>query len=426
MTEELLHYIWKYKLLEPQLKLVTGEDCQIIETGLHNKHSGPDFFNARIKIGDTLWAGNVEIHVNASDWHNHGHQNDHAYDNIILHVVYNNDRVIRRNKNESLPTLEIKNRFDEKLIKRYEEIMNHLGWIPCEKLISDVKRFTLNNWLDRLMIERLEIKAAVIENRLAQNNQNWEETLYQMVCRNFGFKVNAEPFEILARSVPYNILKKHRDNLFQIESILFGQAGFLSTKYRHEYPIRLLKEYSFLREKYSLAPMEKHLWRFMRLRPSNFPTIRIAQLSVLLSGTSHLFSKIIESESINEFVSYFDICASEYWDTHYNFGKSSTKKNKKLGKSAVFLILVNTVIPFLFLYGRSRNNQMMIDRALKLLDQLPGESNVITRKWKELGIGSQSAFTSQALIELYNLYCSPKKCLDCAVGNELLRQITHP
>ncbi|MBN2174521.1 MAG: DUF2851 family protein [Bacteroidales bacterium] len=421
MTEDFLHYLWKYKLLDPQLTLFSGEDCEIIDAGMHNKDSGPDFFNAKVKIGDTLWAGNVEIHINASEWYHHKHHQDQAYDNIVLHVVYNNDRAVKRKNGELMPTLEVKGNFNEKLFDRYNQIIGHLGWIPCENLIGDVKRFTINSWLDRLLIERLEEKSQAILERYEHNNQDWEETFYQVLARNFGFKVNAMPFEMLARSIPFKILMKYRDQSFQVEALLFGQAGLLSGKFRDEYPRNLLGEYQFLRNKYNLKSIEKHLWRFMRLCPANFPTLRIAQLAAIISSNEHLFRKMTESDSLSDYYVLFDVTASSFWENHYNFGKKTNHKSVHLGKNAINLILINTIIPFLFVYGRSRNDQRMIDRSIKLLEQIPGESNMIIRKWKEFGMSTNSAFNTQALLELHNKFCMNKKCLDCAIGNELLR-----
>lgn len=421
MTEEFLQYIWKLRLFDKNLNLTSGEECQIIDVGTHNLDSGPDFFNARIKFDNTIWAGNVEIHTKSSDWFTHEHQLDKAYDNIILHVVYDDDKPIKRKNGEQIPTIELRNRFDKKLFETYNDFMTNRNWIPCEKMIKEVDRFVLNNWIDRLMVERLENKSGEIEDRLKFNGNNWEETFYQFLARNFGFKVNSAPFELLAKSLPLNYLGKHKNNKFQIEALLLGQAGLLTKKYKDEYPKTLQKEYLFLQKKYKLTPIDPHLWRFMRMRPSNFPTIRLAQFADLVYRSSHLFSKIIETEFLKKLTGYFELSISDYWETHYSFDKKSKKTQKKIGKNTINLIVINTVIPFLFVYGRLRNNQAIIDRALKFLDQIPGESNSILNKWNELGMSVQTAFTTQALLELKNNYCNKKKCLNCSIGNTLLK-----
>ncbi len=423
MKEEFLHYIWQYRLTGKTLKLAGGEDCMVKDPGMPNTDSGPDFFNARVRTGNTTWAGNVEIHVNASEWFEHNHHKDKAYDNIILHVVYNKDAEIKRTNGELIPTLELKDKFNAGLYERYSDLMSSLSWIPCEGSIHEADRFILNNWLDRMLVERLEKKGRAIEKSLKLNGNNWEQAFYIIIARNFGFRVNALPFELLAGSLPLAYLAKHKDNKMQIEALLFGQAGLLKGKYKDEYPLKLQKEYAFLRKKFMLSPIDPHLWRFMRLRPSNFPTIRLSQFADLIHRSSHLFSKTIEADSIKKLVQLFDVSASEYWETHYRFGKTSAKRRKILGKSAIYLILINTVIPFMFIFGKERNNQILIDRSVKLLDQLPGENNSIIRKWQQLGMSTRTAFSTQALLQLRESYCSEKKCLSCAIGNNLLKRI---
>ncbi|NOX45739.1 MAG: DUF2851 family protein [Chlorobi bacterium] len=420
MTEEFLHYIWKFKLYGLPVKLVTGEQISILETGQHNFNSGPDFFNAKIKIGKTLWAGNVEIHIKSSDWFAHKHQNDKAYDNIILHVVYENDKNIKRKNGESIPVVEMKGVINRALFERYQVFMTAKTGIPCQTHIHEVDRFIINNWLDRLLVERLEQKATEVDERLKFNGNNWEQTLYEFMARNFGFKVNAVPFELLSQSLPLIYLGKHKNNKHQIEALLFGQAGLLSGNCNDEYFVDLKKEYEFLKRKFSLIPIDPHLWRFMRLRPSNFPTIRIAEFADLIFKSSHLFSNILECEKFSNLLPLFDVKPSTYWDNHYTFGKESTKRKKKLGKAAIHLIAINTIIPFVFIYGRIKNEQKYIDRALKFLDQIPGESNSIVKKWEEMGMGTQTAFNTQALLQLKNSYCNKKRCLDCSIGNALL------
>ncbi|MCD4663778.1 MAG: DUF2851 family protein [Bacteroidales bacterium] len=423
MTEEFLYYIWKFRLFDQNINLTTGENIKIIDVGVHNLDSGPDFFNAKIKIGNTTWAGNIEIHVNSSDWLVHKHQNDKAYDNIILHVVLNNDRNIKRKNGEEIPALELKDKYKRDLYLRYQGFLTSRNWIPCEKILHSTDRFVLNNWLDRLMVERLEAKAIEIEEQLKFNGNNMEQTFYEFIARNFGFKVNSIPFELLAKSLPLTYLAKDKNNKYEIEALLFGQAGLLTGRFEDDYSKSLQKEYIFLQKKFNLTPIDPHLWRFMRLRPSNFPTIRLAQFAELIFKSSHLFSKILEEEKMNDLTNLFSVNVSDYWESHFTFKKSSPRRKKNLGKSAIYLIIINTIVPFLFVYGRIKNNQLFIDKALKFLDQIPGENNSVIKKWDLLGMSVRTAFNTQALLELKNNYCNKKKCLNCAIGNALLKDV---
>jgi len=283
-----------------------------------------------------------------------------------------------------------------------------------------VDRFIINSWLDRMAIERLEEKALEIESQLHFNHNNWEQTFYEFLARNFGFKVNSLPFDLLAKSLPLNILGKHKNHIFQLESLLFGQAGFLNKAFKDAYPRDLTKEYNFLRNKYNLVPLDSHLWKFMRMRPSNFPTIRIAQFASLICQSSHLFSRLMEIESLKKIAELFDASVSDYWKDHFNFDKSSSPRKKTLGKSAIQLILINTLIPFLFVYGRNRNELVLIERSVKFLEQLPGETNGIIRRWEALGLSTRTALNTQALMQLKSSYCNRKKCLHCSIGSRLL------
>ena len=422
MNEEFLHYIWKFKLFN-QLDLITidNEQVEIIKVGQHNSDAGPDFFNAKIKVGDTLWAGNVEVHINTSDWQKHNHQNDNAYDNIILHVVFNADIVLKRISGETIPTIELKDKISEKVIQNYLYFKSNKDWIPCEKQIAAVPPFIVNSTIDQLVLERLERKSKTIIDNLALNTNNWEETFYQLLARNFGFKTNAEPFELLAKSLPSLIIAKHKSSLLQIEALLFGQAGFLDEHYEDAYLQKLQNEYVFLKQKYKLKSIDKHLWKFLRLRPVNFPTIRISMFANLIYTSTHLFSKIIEMESYNELKKLMNVEASVYWHTHYIFDKESKHKIKHLGNDSINTILINTIVPFLFVYGKQKDNEKYVERALKFLEQTEGEKNSIITKWKVLGISAETAYSTQALLQLKNEYCTNKKCLNCSVGNYLLK-----
>lgn len=425
MKEEFLQFIWEHGLFNrTDLKTVDGKPVEIISTGRQNTDSGPDFFNARIRIGETVWAGNIEIHQKSSHWYQHRHDADAAYDNVILHVVELHDKSVQV-KNHELPTLEIT--YPTAILENFEQLLKSERWIACEERLPEVDPFVLRFWFSSLMIERLQSKTNDILGILQQNKNNWNETFYQLLSRNFGMKTNALPFELLAKSLPLNILSKHKNDLFQIEALLFGQSGLLNeTLLGDDYFLSLRKEYSYLYQKYGLSGMESHLWKFMRLRPINFPTIRIAQLAMLIHHSTALFSRILETENLDELRKLFDVSASGYWDTHYRFNKiSEENRPKTLGETAFNNLVINTIAPLLFVYGDQHMDQLMKDRALLLLEKLAPESNQIIRKWNELGIDSRSAFETQALIQLKNSYCEVKKCLHCQLGAKIITSDNH-
>ena len=432
MTEEFLWHIWKFRLFDNNnLKTVSGEEIKILKVGEHNTDSGPDFFNARIKIGSVEWAGNVEVHTHASDWRKHKHTTDKAYDNIILHVVHEVDDKLFRKSGEEIPTLELKERIPKEVYGKYLQFKSSKDWIPCEKQISSVDKFTLNNWLDRLLVERLERKSKTILDSLKQNKNNWEETFYQMLARNFGQKINSEPFELLAKSLAVSVLGKHKNSLLQIETLLFGTAGMLEKDFKDDYPNQLKKEFRFLKSKFKLKPIDSSLWKFMRLHPPNFPTIRISQFANLIYKSSHLFSKILEASSVKQIISLLDTETSEYWQTHYRFDKASPSpvgegfreraKKKKLGADSINTIIINTIVPFLFIYGKEKGQEKYCDNALLFLEKLQAENNSIISKWKSIGVPAKNSYETQALLQLKNEYCSKKRCLQCSVGNALLK-----
>ena len=392
----------------------------IYQVGLHNQHSGPDFFNAKIKIGHTIWAGNIEIHLKSSDWNKHGHHKDAAYNNVILHVVYENDELILNAKAQPIPTLELKHCIHKYVLYNYQNILKSKGWIPCSQQINTVNKTTIKLWLDRLVYERLERKSSDIKTILVENNNDWENTFYQLLFTHFGLKTNALPFELLAKNTPLKIIEKHA-NPIQIEALLFGQAGFLNDHIQEAYCLKLVKEYQFLKNKFKLTPLNKSIWKFLRMRPANFPTIRISQLANLLSKTPRLFNAVIEATSCQEVANLFTSTASKYWDTHYQFGMESTHKQiKKIGASTLNNIMINVVVPMIFVYGKSINNEELTHKSIQWLSQLKPEKNAILSKWATLNIDIKNAMDTQALIELKNNYCSEKKCLNCSIGNKLL------
>lgn len=422
MNEEILHHIWKYRLFDQNhLTTEQGELLEVRKTGEHNSHSGPDFFNANIKIGSTEWAGNVEIHVFSSDWEKHRHQFDKAYDSVILHVVYENDKTLYQKNKKPIPTLVLKDRLLKNFTQQYEHFKTSNDWIPCEKSIHRVPEFIVNSWLERLLIERLEKKSEQLLELLEQNNRNWEESFYQFLAHNFGFKINALPFELLSKSLPHSILAKHKNSLLQLEAMLFGNAGLLERQFEDKYLQQLQNEYQFLKNKFSLHPIDGHVWKFLRLRPANFPTIRLAQFAALIYQSEYLFSKILACESLETMHQLMNVQVSEYWKTHYVFEKKSLLRNKSLGKSAIDNLLINCIVPFLFIYGKQKQQEMYCERALYFLENTFAESNHIVTHFHRLGIQAKNASRSQALLQLKNCYCSQKNCLQCAVGNNLLK-----
>jgi hypothetical protein len=417
MNERLLQYIWQFRYFNKQeLTTIAGEQLHILHPGNLNTNQGPDFLDAKIKIGDTIWAGNIELHIRSSDWKLHQHSSDKNYKNIILHVVWQHDVDLHL----PFPTLKLNDRVPKLLLNKYDELMNEVSFIPCEKNIHSISSIVWMTWKERLLVERLENKYQFILERLHQNKNNWEETFWWLLARNFGVKVNSDAFEKIARSLPVNILAKHKSQIHQTEALLFGQAGLLEGDFTESYPILLQKEYLFLRSKYKLSSNNLPL-HFLRMRPSNFPTIRIAQLAMLVHHSSHLFSKLKEAVSLKEVKDMFTVTANDYWHYHYVFEESSTFKEKHIGSQMINNILINTVIPILFAYGHYNNEESYKQKALAWLEQIEAEKNTITNGYSKIGIPNKNAFDSQSLIQLKNAYCNKKRCLECAVGNSIIR-----
>jgi len=421
VTEDFLHFIWKFGLFKREGMIAdTGEKIEVMGLGEHNSDAGPDFLNTRIKIENTVWAGNTEIHLSTSDWTGHRHHNDKAYDNVILHAVYRYDRPVKRSNGEIVPTVILE--FDDRLYKNYCGLIETGKGPACHPEIRRIDPLIIDVWMNSLVVERLQQKTEHIGQLLAQYRNNWEEVFYISLARSFGFGLNSIPFELTARSIPYSQLMRHRNNLKQTEALLMGQAGFLDDSVLFNmYYQDLRTEYMHLRKKYDLKPVAKHLWKFLRLRPVNFPTIRLAQFAALLNKSEGIFSRITGCSGLADLTKLFDTAASEFWDTHYTFETPSARSEKKLGNEAVNTIIINTVIPFLFIYGRMTANDDLKERALSLLTLIPPESNRIIRHWQQRGIKVDSAFCSQGIIQLNNLYCARKKCLTCSIGTQLIK-----
>jgi Protein of unknown function (DUF2851) len=417
MTERLLQYIWQFQYFNySDLHTEEGEPLQIIHPGLLNSNQGPDFSDAKIKIKSTVWAGSIELHINTSDWKNHKHSNDKNYKNVILHVVWQHDI----NLNLPCSTLVLEDKVPKLLLSKYDELMNADCFIPCEKNIKQINSLTWQSWKERLLVERLEQKTQLVFDHLQKNKNHWEETFWWMLARNFGVKLNSVAFEKIAQSVSVNILAKHKGQIHQVEALLFGQAGLLDGVFVEDYPTLLQKEYLFLKKKYNLQKVEASMI-FLRMRPSNFPTVRLAQLAMLMHNSLHLFSKIKESGSIKTIKELLQVTANDYWHYHYVFDEATTFKKKKLGEQMTDNILINTVVPVLFAYGHYHGENSFKDKALQWLEEIKAEKNSITNGFTSLQVENKTAFDSQALIQLKNEYCNKKRCLDCSIGNKLIR-----
>ncbi|MGB1043200.1 MAG: DUF2851 family protein [Tenacibaculum sp.] len=421
MKEEFLHFLWQYKLFAINgLKSVVNERIEILKSGSHNKNTGPDFINAHIKIDNQLWIGNVEIHVKSSDWYLHKHETDKNYDAVILHVVWENDAEVFMKNNHPIPTLVIKDFVSKELLSKYSKLFsNQLRWIPCEDQINTVDSFLLKNWMERLYFERLERKSVLIKELLTKSNNDYEAVLFQLLAKNFGLKINGDSFLQLACSFDFSILRKVRFNETHLSALLFGQAAFFEEDIENEYFLSLQKEYRYLQHKYNLHPIT-FSFQFFRMRPNNFPTIRIAQLVALFYKYQNLFSKLIKLKTTEEFYKLLSVEVNDFWSTHYTFETKSKKTKKRLTKSFIDLLLINTIIPLKFVNEQSKGEVDMTN-LLKLIQQIKPEKNSIITKFLSLKIDANNAFESQALLELKNNYCNEKRCLDCAIGANLLR-----
>lgn len=422
MKENLLHFVWKLKLFSTtNLESTNGEIIEIISTGTSNPNSGPDFLNAKLKINNQLWAGNVEIHINSSDWYAHNHEIDENYDSVILHVVWEHTVDVFRKTNQPIATLELKNYISKELLDNYQQLFSkNKNWINCEKDIANVDFFIITNWFERLYVERLENKSIQIQNTITKLNNNWEAALFVLLAKNFGLKINAEAFMNFASSFDFSISRKISNNLEQLEALFFGQAGLLSNEYESGYFKKLKKEYNFLKVKFQLTPISNGQVQFFRLRPNNFPTIRLSQLAMVYQRHQNLFSKIVETENIEEFYELFGLSTSSFWESHYTFETTSKKSIKKITKPFIDLLLINTIIPMKFLYLKNLGTNDL-SSALTVIAQIKPEKNEIISKFNELNIKSRTAFETQALLQLKNDYCNKQLCLNCAIGKELIK-----
>lgn len=425
MTEDFLHYVWQHQLLAGGLTTTDGQPVVVLRAGDHNQDAGPDFFNARVRIGDIEWSGNVEIHVKSSAWNAHRHSHDAAYNNVILHVVYEHDCEIKLQNGKVPPTLEVSHWLHPSLVANYDALTapQSSASLPCGKHVSEVPHFVIGTFLERLMVERLEAKSAVVRRMLEESHGGWEDVCYWLIARYFGGKINALAFELLAKATDQRFLARWKDAPQRVEAILMGQAGLLDGYFEDDYPRTLQADYGALRTGAGLEPIGGYLWKFYRLRPSSFPTIRISQFAHLISESANLFATLLPMTDAASVVKHFCQSASSYWDSHYQFDKvSRTASSKRIGRTQAETIVINAWIPLLFVYGSAHGQQHYKDQALDLLSQLPAEDNAVIRRWRKDGIDAANAAESQALLQLDSSYCQRRDCLACRIGFNILKR----
>ena len=429
--EQLLHYVWKHKMfpLSP-LQTTILQTVEVIDPGLHNRNAGPDFFNAKVKINGTLWVGNVEIHVKASDWYLHGHDKDSRYDNVILHVCAAIDTDAKNSRGEPLTQMQLS--IPDSVMRHYQELLTIDQYPPCYQIIPSLTRLTVHSWMSALQAERLSQKTEAIEERVRKCNGDWENAYFVTLARNYGFGINGDTFEQWGLNIPLHAVDHHRDNLFQIEAFFLGQAGLLAlgsipARYQESalndgYFSKLRSEYTYLAHKFSLTPIDYTLWRFLRLRPQNFPHIRLAQLANLYFQRKASLSQLLEAATVEKAKAVLATSVTAYWETHYTFGSESIRNEKHLSPFSLNLLIINTAVPLLFAYGRHRGEEKYCDRAFDFLEALKPENNHIVRMWQQCGLSVENAGDSQALIQLKKEYCDKKECLRCRIGYEYLKR----
>ncbi|MFN8711983.1 MAG: DUF2851 family protein [Bacteroidota bacterium] len=421
MTEDFLHYVWKTSQFD-KTHLITndGSPLQVLDTGTHNKDAGPDFFNAQVKIAGQLWVGNVEIHLKTTDWLRHGHQYDEAYKNVVLHVVYDHDAIRKKLPAVDLPTLALRGRIQDNLYARYQRFLLSEQWVPCASKLGQVPDIIKTGWQGRLLAERLEAKAQLIRTELEHTAMDWEQAFYRILLRTFGMRVNAEPFSWLARTMPWSLLARKHDQPEVLEALLLGQAGLLPEIPPDAYCRQLLQTYSSLCRLHNLTPQPGHNWKHLRMRPANFPALRLVQLAALMHKTPRLFSTLLHCETPAQAMALFAAEPQEYWHTHYMPGVEAPFSRKRIGEQMLQIIIINVVIPFLFVRGQLHHDDLLTTRALNWLEDLAPESNQLIANWQRHHWKAHNAADSQSLIHLHKNYCSKKQCLHCTVGRYLL------
>ncbi len=422
MNEDFLHYAWKFqKFSRRELITVSGQLLRIQKVGTHNFNAGPDFLCSQIVLNNQVWAGNVEIHVQSSHWYTHRHETDVQYDNVILHVVWEHDMEVRRSDESIIPTLALKDLIDRQILINYRKLFaSKQRWINCENDLNGIDPFVMNRWLHRLFIERVEEKAALVVSRLERSQNNWEAVLFQLLCKNFGLKVNGSSFLSIADSLPYKVVRNCAHKEKEMEALLLGQASLLSEDKSDPYYLQLQEVYVFLKNKFKIEEASV-IPKFFRLRPPNFPTIRLSQLAMLLVQHKNLFSEIISAKNLKDYYQIFNVAASAYWERHYNFGVTSAKSPKKLSKRFVELLLINTVIPIKYCYAKVQGLAIS-EELIEMAMTMRAEDNTVVKQFRTLKEFENSALSSQALLQLKNRYCDLNRCLHCEVGNHLLKR----
>lgn len=422
MKEDFLYYIWQFKKFTTlTLTTVQGEKLQIVNSGQRLQQSGPDFFNAQILIGKQKWAGNVEIHVKSSDWYLHGHEQDKAYDNVILHVVWEHDTEVLRKDQTEIPVLELKNFVDSDLLKSYAALTAAKTWINCENELKELNSFVRENWKERLFFERLERKALPILQLAKETNNDWEAVLFCFLAKNFGLKTNGESFFEIAKSLPFTVVRKEAFEAENLEALLMGRAGFLNREYEDIYAKDLQRRYEYITAKHNLKQVYITPPEFFRHRPDNFPTIRLSQLAQLYHTYQNLFTKLVQIKSVEAIYDLLQIATSPYWETHYRFDKESSKKRKKLTDSFIDLLIINTIVPLRFAYAKSTGAEVG-EELLQLIKSIQPEKNTIIDKFRQFKTPVESAYDTQSLLQLKNEYCNHHKCMQCAIGIEVLKK----
>ncbi|MFN8309830.1 MAG: DUF2851 family protein [Chitinophagales bacterium] len=423
MTEALLHYVWQHQLFaKSELQTISGKPFSIIHPGFYNQHAGADFFHAKLKFEDVLLNGNVELHIHQADWNKHRHQHDKAYNNTILHVVYEAvPHASETEAGEAVETLELKPLLDRQLLLRYEKLMEEQRQIPCEAHFAEhCGQFSFTHFLERLNVERLEQKVRSIQQLLVQSKHHWDEVAYRLIASYLGGPVNKEPMLQLTALLPLSLLAKYADERFRLEALLFGQAGLLETELEEEFPKRLQQEYRYLKRLHHLDPMNGSVWKFLRMRPASFPTVRIAELAALLHKNAFLFSEIIETAHAEQIHQLLSVTLDDYWKDHARFGQPLARHQIQLGAASRESLVINAVAPLLFAYGKRYNENDKCELAMELLRQTPAENNAITRFYETFGVAITSAQTTQALLQLKQHYCNTRRCLQCDIGRKVL------
>lgn len=419
LTEELFQYIWKHRLFTiSNLHTIDGEAVHLLQQGVLNSNDGPDFSNSRLRIGNTIWAGNVELHLKTSDWYRHNHQRDLRYRNVILHVVFEHD--LEETTTQGIPILELQSAIPKMLLHRYAKLKHSGDFVPCAGNVAAVERLTWRSWKDRLLVERMEKRADMMKEWLKKSHNNWEECCYWAIAYSYGMPVNGEAFLRLAQSLPYTMLMRNKHNLAQLEALLFGQAGMLEGPFTDEYPLDLQAEYSFLKRKYHLLSLLPHQWRWLRMRPSSFPSVRLASLAVLIQQGRDLFARLLEMKDLQQFQQVLFVQPEGYWKDHYRFDTPAVIMRRP-GIMVTRNVIINSILPLLYLYGREKRLPEYQERALGMMETLPAEENSVMEGWKKVGVLAGDAADSQALLQLKQYYCEEKRCLQCAIGCKLLR-----